>query len=88
MGSLPPQPSPSSSTPETGEGDVWLALDRFYRENGHTIKKCAEWDVEKAAKIDKVDEALLMLDSFTSTVDIVLNGLTALGNVHPVLGGR
>jgi len=67
---------------------AWNELDRFYKDNKATIDKCIELDVEKVARSDKIGEVSLTLDALVNTVDVVLDGLVVLGNVHPILGGR
>jgi len=80
-------PSYSLSTLEENGTKLWQDLDNFYAENETTINRCLQLDVESAAKNDKIMEASLAIDNFVGTVDVVLEGLVALGNVHPILGG-
>jgi len=68
--------------------EAWQELDTFYRENERVINECLVRNVEKAASDDKIGEVYLTMDSFMSTVDVVLDGLVALGNVHPILGSE
>jgi len=69
---------------------VWEKLTEFFTENGVTIQKLQSVDVEAAARGEKNKAAELQwaLDSFVETTKLVLDGLVALGNVHPVLGGK
>ncbi|KAF8912168.1 hypothetical protein CPB84DRAFT_1957799 [Gymnopilus junonius] len=62
---------------------VWQELTRFYNENEQTIQRAVSSDV---ASITNLAELNLAIDSFIETINVILDGLVVLGNVHPVLG--
>ncbi|KAF4610197.1 hypothetical protein D9613_010367 [Agrocybe pediades] len=86
---LQPNFSSSSSvttTVEKNHEELWKNLTRFYDDNEEVINKSIATDLEAAAKDEKTTEVQIAIDSFVETANVVLQGLVALGNVHPILG--
>ncbi|KAF4609988.1 hypothetical protein D9613_010358 [Agrocybe pediades] len=86
---LQPNFSSSSSvttTLEKNHEELWKNLTRFYDDNEEVINKSIATDLEAAAKDEKTTEVQIAIDSFVETANVVLEGLVALGNVHPILG--
>lgn len=77
--------SDGSATLEKTQEGVWQELGRFYAENEQTIEKAVATNVTSIANASELNVAI---DSFTETINVVLDGLVALGNVHPVLGSK
>ena len=58
----------------------------FYSKNEDTIRKSIQLDARSAVTDDKVGPIVDVMDTFVETANVILDGLVALGNVHPVLG--
>ncbi|KAF4609963.1 hypothetical protein D9613_010377 [Agrocybe pediades] len=86
---LQPNFSSSSSvttTLEKNHEEFWKKLTRFYDDNEEVINKSIAMDLEAAAKDEKTAEVQMAIDTFVETANVVLEGLAALANVHPILG--
>ncbi|KAF8966317.1 hypothetical protein BDZ97DRAFT_1917696 [Flammula alnicola] len=79
-----PIPPTSSTVEEEHSEQLRRDLDRFYKENKQKIENSLDvGSQEKESKGADVDSAI---DVFLQTASVVLEGLTALGNIHPVIG--
>ncbi|KDR79356.1 hypothetical protein GALMADRAFT_265823 [Galerina marginata CBS 339.88] len=77
------------STPLTldqNQEQLWQDLTHFFAENEPIIERSLSLDPEAIAKGEKSADLILAVDSWVETANVVLEGLVALGNVHPVLG--
>ena len=66
---------------------LWEDLNRLYSDNEKIIKKCEATDVRALAREDRLSDLDVAIESFNETANLILSGLVALGNVHPILGG-
>ncbi|KDR82349.1 hypothetical protein GALMADRAFT_817903 [Galerina marginata CBS 339.88] len=69
----------SSLTLEKDQEQQWQDLTKYYEENKLIIERSLPVD-------EKTTDLLHSLDSWVETASVVLEGLVALGNVHPILG--
>ena len=76
----------SLSTLDKDHEQVWGNLMDFYSKNEDTIRKSMQLDARSAVTDDKVGPIVDVMDTFVETANVILDGLVALGNVHPVLG--
>jgi len=74
-------------TLEKNQEQLWDELRRFYDENEQVIERSLALDAEKMARDEKASELDMAVDTFMETANVVMEGLVALGNVHPILGG-
>ncbi|KAF5329683.1 hypothetical protein D9619_008943 [Psilocybe cf. subviscida] len=74
--------APPADTAEDQE-EVWSGLKKFYDENAESIDRSRNLDLKKG---EKDADFQIAMDTFVETTKVVLDGLTALANVHPVLG--
>jgi len=79
--------SSATTTLEKNHEELWKNLSQFYDNNEEVINKSLSTDLAAAAKDEKTTEVQIAIDSFVETANVVLEGLVALGNVHPILGG-
>ena len=78
---------PTPSTLEQNQEQLWQNLTRFFEENESTIELSLSLDPEAISKNEKSADLILDVDFWVETANVVLGGLVALGNVHPILGG-
>jgi len=74
-------------TLEKNQEQLWDELRRFYDENEQVIERSLALDAEKMARDEKASGLDMAVDTFMETANVVMEGLVALGNVHPILGG-
>ncbi|KDR73637.1 hypothetical protein GALMADRAFT_142100 [Galerina marginata CBS 339.88] len=79
MSNFQDNPLSNPSTLENRQEQVWQDLNRFYATNEHAIENAGNLGTDYS-------ELTIAINTFTETVNVVLDGLVALGNVHPVLG--
>lgn len=70
-----------SANMNDAEGQHWDDLEKFFNENEKTIQKASEI----SSFSSKVEDVELTVGIFTDTSRVVLDGLTVLSRVHPVL---
>lgn len=89
LDSLVPNASSLDRTPsEENVDEHWNGLMQFYARNEEIIEKCTRLDVREIAKGERTSEIDFQIDSFMETANVILDGLVALGNVHPIIGGK
>lgn len=77
----------SLATLDTDHEQVWGNLTEFYSKNEDTIQRSMKLDARSAvADPDKAEYVGDAMDTFVETANVILDGLVALGNVHPILG--
>lgn len=76
----------SLSTLDKDHEEVWGNLMEFYSKNEDTIQKSMKLDARSAVTDDKAEHVVNVMGTFTETANVILDGLVALGNVHPILG--
>lgn len=81
------QKIPTPSTLKQNQEQLWQDITRFFEENELIIKRSLSLDPEAISKDEISADLILGVDSWVETANVVLEGLVALGHVHPILGG-
>jgi hypothetical protein len=66
---------------ETNQEETWIALRQFYAKNQTSIERSKSLNVGQGRFQDELDQVL-------EASQVLLDGLVALANVHPVFGGK
>ena len=82
---VPSKPAGPLVDPSKAKEDVWSELKSFYNDNATFIERSRNLDLGKG---ERDADFQISMDTFVETTKLILDGLTALANVHPVLGGE
>lgn len=66
---------------ESNQEETWVALRQFYTKNHASIERSKNMNVGEGHFQDELDQVL-------EASQVLLDGLVALANVHPVFGGK
>jgi hypothetical protein len=83
--SVPARPAAPAMNTDIDQEEVWSGLKKFYNQNAESIERSRNLDLQKG---EKDADFQIAMDTFVETTKVILEGLTALANVHPVLGGE